>query len=86
MGIPEFLLPAGQTWVQVSLPNANDQNPTQPEDVTSIDGSEPMSSPKKERHIPRPPNPFIIYRSERHKTVASMHPDLSSKEICKLKK
>lgn len=85
-GIPDLLLPAGQTWVQVGLPIANDQNPAQLENVASADGSEAKAAPKKERRTPRPPNPFIIYRSERHKTVAAMHPDLSNNEICKLKR
>ncbi|KAI3398627.1 hypothetical protein diail_8975 [Diaporthe ilicicola] len=33
---------------------------------------------------PRPPNPFIIYRSERHQSVKDAHPDLKNNDISKM--
>lgn len=80
--IPDFQLPANQTWVQVGSPNSNDQISSQSQDAISTDEFESVTT-LKQRRVPRPPNPFIIYRSERHKTVAEMHPDLSNNEICK---
>nr|WRY74165.1 mating type protein MAT1-2-1 [Diaporthe caulivora]WRY74194.1 mating type protein MAT1-2-1 [Diaporthe caulivora]WRY74195.1 mating type protein MAT1-2-1 [Diaporthe caulivora] len=34
--------------------------------------------------IPRPPNPFIIYRTERHQTVKDANPDAKNNDISKI--
>lgn len=34
--------------------------------------------------VPRPPNPFIIYRTERHQTVKEANPDAKNNDISKI--
>nr|WRY74190.1 mating type protein MAT1-2-1 [Diaporthe longicolla] len=34
--------------------------------------------------LPRPPNPFIIYRTERHQSVKEAHPDAKNNDISKI--
>ncbi|KAK2600970.1 hypothetical protein N8I77_010459 [Diaporthe amygdali] len=34
--------------------------------------------------LPRPPNPFIIYRSERHQSVKEAHPEAKNNDISKI--
>lgn len=76
--IPNFRLPPGQTWARF-------QTGATLASVESEDVSEESSSaPKKSaERIPRPPNPFIIYRAAHHKSVAIAHPEDSNNEICK---
>lgn len=39
--------------------------------------------PVKCERIPRPPNAYILYRTDRHKQLKEAHPELSNNEICK---
>lgn len=78
--IPNFQLPAGQTWAQV-VPTIQSMTAFTP--IISQDAS-PGTAPKKSvPRVPRPPNPFIIYRAAHHKSVADAHPKATNNEICK---
>nr|AVP71792.1 MAT1-2-1 [Juglanconis sp.] len=76
--VPDFRLPPGWTWAQIPG-NLSFSNEAQSEASTAA-----TDEPKKPaQRIPRPPNPFIIYRAAHHKTVADAHPEASNNEISK---
>lgn len=79
--VPNFSLPPTWTWAQVSGTAYVNINQPQSFGVAPevIDNTE-----KPVERIPRPPNPFIIYRAAHHKTIADANPEASNNEICKL--
>lgn len=77
--IPNFSLPPGWTWAQ--LPGLADLHIPQDFDVAA-EVVEEVEKPVEER-VPRPPNPFIIYRAAHHKAIADANPESSNNEICK---
>ncbi len=39
--------------------------------------------PMKDEKVPRPPNPFILYRQHHHPLLKEAHPEMHNNEICK---
>jgi hypothetical protein len=42
-----------------------------------------VTVPPKEKKVPRPPNAYILYRTERQNVVRDAHPGITNNEICK---
>lgn len=54
-----------------------------PEAAAPVTKSNPKSSTStKPAKIPRPPNPFILYRQQNHPKVKAEHPDYHNNDIC----
>ncbi|KAF3768416.1 hypothetical protein M406DRAFT_44005 [Cryphonectria parasitica EP155] len=89
--IPTFQLNGTQTWAGIAffLNNGGAMPPLPPQQQhlttgdASTEASTPASTENTTDHIPRPPNPFIIYRAAHHRTVSEAHPDASNIEISK---
>lgn len=80
--IPNFSLPPGWTWAQLpGTAGYSNIGGEVPDVVPAPDVTEVHEKPVE--RIPRPPNPFIIYRAAHHKTIADAHPEASNNEICK---
>ncbi|CAN8100102.1 unnamed protein product [Discula destructiva] len=76
--VPNFSLPPGWTWAQ--LPGIAFLDASQYQDFGAApDVIEEMEKPAD--RIPRPPNPFIIYRAAHHKAIADANPEASNNEI-----
>lgn len=79
--IPNFGLPPGWTWAQLPSTAGYSNIGSECQDVVPAAEVTDENEKPAER-IPRPPNPFIIYRAAHHKTVADAHPEASNNEIC----
>nr|AQT26490.1 MAT1-2-1 [Valsa mali] len=78
---PNFQLADGTNWAEFVIHvRLMHQDPTKAgqalAEVRSAEGSK--------KKVPRPPNPFIIYRSERHPAVAAANPGMPNKQISKI--
>lgn len=78
--VPNFNLPPTWTWAQVPGTTFVTLNP--PQDF-GVAPDVPEKTEKPVERIPRPPNPFIIYRAAHHKSIADANPEASNNEICK---
>lgn len=78
--LPIFQLADGQNWaefvIQVRLMYLDPVRAGRALD-------EARAAAGSNKKVPRPPNPFIIYRSERHPAVAAANPGMPNKQICK---
>lgn len=77
--VPNFNLPPGWTWAQI--PGVTTIPPSHFHDFVAEDEVVEETEKPTER-IPRPPNPFIIYRAAHHKAIADANPEASNNEIC----
>ncbi|ROV87084.1 hypothetical protein VSDG_10008 [Cytospora chrysosperma] len=77
--LPNFQMADGQNWaefvIQVRLLYLDPVRAGRALD-------EARAAADSNKKVPRPPNPFIIYRSERHPAVAAANPGMPNKQIC----
>lgn len=67
----------------ISVPSQEVTPPTRPETAAPVAKSNSKSSASsKPAKIPRPPNPFILYRQHNHPKVKAEHPDYHNNDIC----